>query len=168
MRISSAFLTLPGAALLLLVGCAGPEQKLGRGLGNITEFARLGEMQRSIEQTALWDGTDKAYTTGVIRGFTRSVARTAVGAFEVLTFPFPTPTYDAVLTPKARLWPDFSIRNYKASYGGLVLPEDPVYPDSFKPGLIAGPPFETDTALGFAGGEAFPFIPGSKFRVFDD
>lgn len=168
MRNSLPLLTAVGALGLLVAGCAGPEQKLGRGLNNVTEFARLGEIRRSVEQTALWEGTDKAYTTGFIRGFNRSIARTAIGAFEVVTFPFPTPTYDPLLTPKARLWPDPSIKTYKHPYGGLALPEDPVYPDNFKPGLIADSIFETDTTLGFDGGEAFPFIPGSRFRVFDD
>src|SRR5712664_1170605 len=85
MRISQA---ITAAALTLtLAGCAGPEQKLGRGINNLTEFARGGEIRRSMEQTALWDGTDAAYTTGFIRGFNRSVVRTAVGFVEVITFP---------------------------------------------------------------------------------
>jgi len=49
-------------------GCAGPEKKLGRGLNNITEFVRLGEIQRSIEQTALWEGPRTAFTTGPYSG----------------------------------------------------------------------------------------------------
>src|SRR5438445_7541400 len=64
----------------VLAGCAGPERKLGRGINNVLEFTRGGEIRRSMEQTALWDGTDAAYTTGFIRGFNRRVARTFVGA----------------------------------------------------------------------------------------
>ena len=45
------------------VGCAGPENKLGRGVRNFSEFTRLGEFNRSVEQTALWDGPQLAYTT---------------------------------------------------------------------------------------------------------
>ena len=168
MRISFPILVSAATVALLTVGCAGPERKLGRGLSNITEFARMGELRRSVEQTALWDGTEAAYTTGFIRGFNRSMARTAVGAFEVLTFPIPTPTYDAMLTPKGRLWPDHSIRTYKGTYGGLALPEDPVYPDNFKPGFIEGPLRDTDTNLGFTGGEVCPYVPGSRFRIFND
>jgi putative exosortase-associated protein (TIGR04073 family) len=129
---------------LLATGCAGPEQKLGRGINNVTEFARLGEVRRSMEQTAIWEGTDKAYTTGFIRGMNRSFARTGVGLFEILTFPFPTPTYDP-----------------------LFLPSQPVYPDSYRPALIADPTFGADAALGFSGGDIAPFVPGSRFRVYD-
>jgi putative exosortase-associated protein (TIGR04073 family) len=166
MRISSPLVVSAGTLVVLALGCAGPEQKLGRGLSNATELARMGELQRSVEQTALWDGVDKAYTTGVIRGLNRTVARTAIGLYEVVTCPIPP--YHPVLAPHGRLWPDPSIRTYKSPYGGLALPEDPVYPDSFKPGIMEGPPFDTDTSLGFTGGEVFPFVPGSKFRIFDD
>ena len=64
---------------LMLTGCSGPERKLGRGINNVTEFARMGEMRRSIEQTAMWDGPSTAFTTGTIRGFNRSMARTVLG-----------------------------------------------------------------------------------------
>ena len=71
------------------VGCAGPENKLGRGLRNFSEFTRMGEFSRSVEQTALWDGPQHAYTTGVVRGLGRTVARTAIGFAEIVTFPIP-------------------------------------------------------------------------------
>jgi putative exosortase-associated protein (TIGR04073 family) len=129
---------------LLAAGCAGPEQKLGRGISNTAEFARMGEMRRSVEQTALWKGTGPSYTTGVIKGFNQSVKRTAVGLYEVVTFPFPS--YDPV----------------------SVYMSKPVYPDSYRPGLLADPMFSPDTALGFQGGDIAPFVPGSRFRVFDD
>ena len=56
--------TTAAAALIavLSVGCAGPENKLGRGVRNFTEFTRLGEFSRSVEQTALWDGPQHAPT----------------------------------------------------------------------------------------------------------
>jgi len=135
---------LAGVAVLGLgaSGCAGPEQKLGRGLNNVTEFARMGEIRRSMEQTGVWEGSDKVYTTGFIRGFNRSVARTAVGLYEVVTFPFP-------------------------SYDPVFFPENPVYPDSYTPNLLADPAFSPDSALGFSGGDVAPMIPGSRFRIFD-
>src|SRR3989442_5765417 len=92
----------------VVTGCAGPEKKLGRGLNNVLEFTRGGEIRRSMEQTALWDGTDAAYTTGFIRGFNRSVARTFVGAVEGLTFP--VPPYDALYTSTNATYPDCSVR----------------------------------------------------------
>ena len=167
MRIASTLL-LVGVTALLATGCAGPEKKLGRGLLNVTEFARLGELRRSMEQTYIWDGTDQTYTTGFFRGLNRSVARTALGAFEVATFPLPTPTYNAMFTSKSRVYPDATVRNKSYPWGGMTFSEHPTYPDSFKPGLIEDSTFHTDTALGFSGGDVAPFIPGSRFKIFDN
>jgi putative exosortase-associated protein (TIGR04073 family) len=155
MRISLSLSIASAAVALLVVGCTGPEQKLGRGINNLTEFARMGEMRRSVEQTALWDGAETGYTTGFIRGLNRSVQRTVMGAFEVATFPLPS--YDPILVR-----PPF--------YDSYKKPEaivKPQYPDSYKPGLLADPLFSPDTALGFHGGDVMPFIPGSRFRIFD-
>lgn len=136
---------------LMSVGCKGPERKLGRGLTNMTEFARLGEIRRSVEQKALWDGPEEAYTTGFIHGINRSIVRTLVGVYEVVTFPIPS--YDPWLKPGNRLLPDASV--------------GPAYPDSHRPNLISDGVFETDTNLGFSGGDTAPFVPGSRFRIFD-
>ena len=154
------------AAVALTAGCAGPEKKLGRGLMNVTEFARLGEMRRSMEQTHLWENTDSAYTTGLIRGVNRSLARTAIGVYEIITFPFPS--YGPNATSKDPTYPDANMRNRSYPYGGMTLSEYPVYPDSYKPGVISDSIFSTDTALGFSGGDVAPFVPGSRFRIFDN
>jgi len=150
-------------ALIGLTGCAGPENKFGRGMNNLTEIVRGGEMRRSMEQTMLWDGASQGHV-GFARGFTRTMTRTGIGIYEVVTFPFPP--YDPLLTPKGRLYPDSSVRTRKYPWGGLELPEQPVYPDTYKPGVPAGPLFETDQNLGFYGGDVAPAIPGSKFRIF--
>ena len=165
MRTPIALLALVVIASFFSAGCAGPERKLGRGLNNLTEFMRGGEIHRSMEQTALWDGSDTVFTTGFIRGVNRSVARTAVGFYEVVTFPIPS--YEPAFTPKYRLYPDPSIKTTKKAYGGLTLSEHPVYPQAFKPGLLADQIFATDTALGFSGGDIAPMIIGSRFRVFE-
>ena len=154
------------AAALAFTGCAGPERKLGRGMNNLTEFARGGEMRRSIEQTALWGGSSSAFTTGFIRGFNRSLARTAIGAYEVLTFPIPS--YNPLLDSPDKIYPDATVRNRSYPFGGMVLSENPVYPDSFKPGLLSDSIFATDTSLGFSGGDVAPMIPGSRFHIFDN
>jgi putative exosortase-associated protein (TIGR04073 family) len=138
--ISSTVATL--AIAVFATGCAGPEQKLGRGISNVKEIVRMGEIRRSMEQTALWEGNEKAYTTGVIRGMNRTLARTGVGLYEIITFPFPT-------------------------YDPVFLPSEPVYPDSYTPNFIADPSFGPDASLGFSGGDVAPMIPGSRFRVFD-
>jgi putative exosortase-associated protein (TIGR04073 family) len=135
-----------GALAMLAVGCAKTEQKLGRGLSNTFEIVRLGEMRRSVEQTALFEGADKAYTKGIVKGFNRTIARTGVGIYEIFTCPFPP--YDPVFT------------NY--------LSPSPAQPDSFTPGMVADSTLSTDTNLGFSGGEVFPMMPGSRFRVFEN
>jgi putative exosortase-associated protein (TIGR04073 family) len=141
------FLLAIGAFTALFTsGCAGPEQKLGRGMSNFNEAVRLGEMRRSMEQTAVFDSTDAAFTTGFVHGLDRSVARTGIGLYEVLTFPLPP--YHPVATKH-------------------FTPE-PAYPDNYKPGLPSDPLFDTDTYVGFSGGDVAPFFPGSRFSVFDN
>ncbi len=137
-----ATLTIAGA---LLSGCTSAEKKLGRGMSNMTEFARLGEIRRSVEQTALFEQPGGHYSTGFIRGLTKSFARTGIGVYEVVTAPFPP--YGPVAT----------------SY----LSPDPVYPDNYRPGLLADSLFATDTDMGFSGGDIAPWIPGSRFKIFN-
>ncbi len=164
MRIWTSLLA--SILVLTLTGCAGPERKLGRGINNLTEFVRMGEIRRSMEQTALWEGPEASYTTGFIRGFDRSVVRTAIGAYEVVTFPIPP--YGPLLTSTNRLYPDYSIRNSYYPFGGMVLPENPVWPENYRPGLLSDSIFATDTSMGFSGGDVAPMIPGSRFRIFDN
>ena len=145
MRKSFPLLAALGIAGVLATGCAGTEQKFGRGMANLMEPLRMGELRRSMEQTALFDGPDASYSTGFIKGFNRTLARTGIGVYEVVTAPFPP--YDPVCTD--------------------YLAPGPVYPDSYKPNLVEDSTFSTDTNLGFAGGDVDPVIPGSRFRIFD-
>ncbi len=130
---------------LLATGCANTETKFSRGIRDVTEFARLGEIRRSMEQTYLTDGPEASYTTGFVKGFTKSLALTGVGVYEIVTAPFPS--YDPP-------FPDY-------------LPANPEYPDSYKPRIFAGSTYETDTFVGFPGGDIAPFVPGSRFSIFD-
>jgi putative exosortase-associated protein (TIGR04073 family) len=129
----------------LASGCANAEKKVSRGFSNMFEFTRLGEIRRSVEQTAIFDKPGAHYTAGFVKGFNRSLVRTGVGVYEVVTAPLPP--YDPVLT--------------------TYISPDPVYPDNYKPGILADAMFSTDTDLGFSGGDVAPYIPGSRFRVFD-
>jgi len=129
----------------MATGCANVENKFGRGMANIMEPIRMGELRRSMEQTALFDTPDATYTTGFIRGLNRTLARTGVGVYEIVTAPFPP--YDPVFTD--------------------YLSPGPVYPNSYTPNIVEDTSFSTDTNLGFAGGDVNPFIPGSRFRIFD-
>lgn len=146
MRNAITLLAVVGLAALVTAGCAGPEQKLGRGINNTLEIARWDEMERSVEQAAVFDGTSVGFTTGIIHGFDRTIARTGIGIYEVVTAPFPS--YDPICTK--------------------YFPVKSVGPDSYTPGLIADPLFETDTYTGYSGGDVAPFIPGSRFTVFDN
>ncbi|HEY5480920.1 MAG TPA: exosortase system-associated protein, TIGR04073 family [Verrucomicrobiae bacterium] len=145
MRNIFAFLATLVIAGILSSGCSSAEKKLGRGVSNMTEFARLGEIRRSVEQTAIFDQPGGHYTTGFIRGFNKTLARTGVGVYEVVTAPFPP--YGPVCT----------------SY----LSPNPVYPDNYSPDILDDALFATDTNMGFSGGDVAPFIPGSRFKIFN-
>lgn len=145
MRNKLFLLALLAVAGAFATGCANTEKKLGRGMSNMYEIVRGGEMRRTMEETALFDSPDAAYTTGWARGMNRTLARTGIGFYEVLTAPFPP--YDPVFTD-------------------YIAPE-PVYPDNYRPDMIEDSTFVTDGNLGYGGGDIAPMIPGSKFRIFD-
>jgi putative exosortase-associated protein (TIGR04073 family) len=130
---------------VLASGCANTEKKFGRGVSNVFEIVRGGEFRRTMEQTALFDGPDAAYGTGFFRGINRTFARTGVGIYEVVTAPFPP--YDPVMTD--------------------YLAPGPVYPDNYVPDMVSDSMFATDSHVGFSGGDVFPMVPGSRFRIFD-
>ena len=146
MRNTAFLLGVALMSSLMTVGCAGPEKKLGRGMNNTFEIVRMGELRRSVEQTAVLDSPDAGYTTGFIQGLDRSIARTGVGLFEIVTAPIPP--YDPICT----------------SY----LAPKPVYPESYTPKLVDDPTFATDTYTGFSGGDVAPIVPGSRFHIFDN
>jgi putative exosortase-associated protein (TIGR04073 family) len=140
--------TIPLLAVLavaaLASGCANIENKFGRGIRNSMEIVRWGELRRSVEQAALFESPDTGYTTGFVRGLNRTLARTGLGLYEIVTAPFPP--YRPIFT------------NY--------LAPDPVYPDCYKPELLADSAFATDVSLGYSGGDVAPLIPGSRFKIF--
>ncbi len=133
----------------LASGCANVERKLGRGMNNTFEIVRWGELRRTQEQTALFDGNDAAFSSGFVSGLNRTLARTGIGIYEVVTCPLPNPGrgYDPVCTD--------------------YLTPNPVWPDNYKPGIMEDSLFATDSNLGFGGGDVAPMIPGSRFRIFD-
>ena len=148
MRNTFSFLAVIVASALAS-GCAhygtNVETKFGRGVANTTEIVRGGEFRRTMEQTALFSSPDAAYSTGFFRGINRSIARTGIGIYEVVTAPLPP--YHPVFTDH--------------------FAPAPVYPDNFTPGLMDDSMFATDTEVGFSGGDILPIVPGSRFRVFD-
>jgi len=146
MRKSISLLTLLAVVGLMTGGCANAEKKLGRGLSNTAEIVRMGEFRRSMEQSAFLESPDTAYGVGFVKGMNRTLARTGIGIYEVLTFPFPK--YEPICTD--------------------YLKPNPVYPDGYEPGVLDDSMFTSDSYTGFSGGEIAPFIPGSRFRVFDE
>jgi putative exosortase-associated protein (TIGR04073 family) len=149
MRNILSFLATLAVAGALTSGCASAEKKFGRGMSNMGEFARLGEIRRSMEQTALFPDIPgepgSHYATGFIRGLNKSLARTGIGIYEVVTAPIPP--YDPVFT------------DYLKPY--------PVYPDNYAPDVIDDPLFATDSDMGFSGGDIAPWFPGSRFKIFN-
>jgi putative exosortase-associated protein (TIGR04073 family) len=140
------FLLTAALAAAGVTGCTGPEHKLARGLDNTMELVRWGDMRQSIEQNAVFSSPDISYSYGVIHGFHQSLCRAGLGIFEVATFPIPS--YQPICTRK--------------------VPATPLYPDSYKPGLISDSTFDTDTYSGYSGGDIAPFVPGSRFKIFDN
>src|SRR6184192_524636 len=114
MRNTFPFLAVVVIAGSLAAGCANTERKFGRGMSNVYEIVRGGEFRRTMEQTALFDGPDAAYGMGFVRGINRTLARTGIGVYEVVTAPFPP--YDPVMTD--------------------YLAPGPVYPDNYNPNLL--------------------------------
>lgn len=115
-------------------------------MSNLFEPVRGGEMHRSIEQAGVFGGADAAYTTGVVHGVAQTVGRTAIGAYEIVTFPIPP--YHPVAT-----------RHFSP---------DPAYPDSYHPRIPEDSIFQHDNQIGFSGGDVLPWFPGSRFSVFEN
>jgi putative exosortase-associated protein (TIGR04073 family) len=105
----------------------------------------MGDMRREVEQTAVFQSPNQGYSTGFIRGLNRTLARTGIGIYEVVTAPFPP--YDPVATH--------------------YLSPTPVFPNNYTPALLEDSMFATDSNLGFSGGDIMPNVPGSRFRIFD-
>jgi len=149
MRQISSLLAITALVATFCAGCAGPERKFGRGMSNTYEIVRGGEFRRTMEQTALFEGPDYAYFSGFFTGLNRTLGRTGIGIYEVLTFPLPNPG-----------------RGYNPVCTDTFAP-GPVYPDNYQPALLEDSMFSTDTNLGFAGGDVLPMVPGCRFRIFD-
>jgi putative exosortase-associated protein (TIGR04073 family) len=124
-------------------GCKGPEEKLGRGVRNTCDIVRLGGLREEMTDTAVWDSPSDAATTGVVKGVDKTLARTGVGIYEIVTFPFPP--YRPVCTK--------------------YLSPEPGYPANYTVDLADGPLYHNDSNIGFSGGTIAGFVPGSQFDV---
>ena len=139
MRSLNSLLALAVVGVVpLLTGCNSMEQKLGRGLANVYEPLRMGELRRSVEQNSISDNPSGGPGYGLVHGFARTFERTAVGLFEVVTFPIPT---EPIMHPVA-----------------------PVYPDSQPRQMMGNMGVGSDQYLGFQDGAVTPFLPGVEFN----
>ena len=127
--VSKFFSLAVAGAAVVFTGCSSMEHKLGRGIANIMEPIRMGEFTRSTEQTYLADGPVAAGSYGFVHGITRTVQRTAVGAYDIATFPIPSEP--------------------------LLIPSEPVSPDSVVPEISSNLGVSTDRYVGLDGGGAF-------------
>lgn len=84
--------------------CRSREEARSRSGERDRDRVRGGE-SRSFEQTTLWN--QKGQTIGIIRGFNRTVARTAIGVAEVATFYAPWPHRVDLRRRLHRRWPPF-------------------------------------------------------------
>lgn len=150
------FLFAAALAAASLAGCAGPEKKLSRGLDNTMEVVRWGDMRQSVEQSAVFSAPDVSYSYGIVHGFDQSMKRIGLGVWETATFLFPNPHGS------------MSKWDYKTPMFTNSVTIIPQYPDSYRPGVISGSTFDTDTYTGFSGGDVAPFVPGSRFKIFDN
>ena len=66
----------------------GPTRKLGRGIGNMLYGST--EIFDSMSDVNYAEGNSAAFSYGLVRGLGRTFARLGYGAFETITFPFPT------------------------------------------------------------------------------
>jgi len=144
MRKTLTLLAASAVVSLLATGCAKTQEKLGRGLSNTAEIVRWGEMRRTMEQTAVFEGPDST-GTGFVKGLARTLGRTGIGVYEVVTFPLPP---------------------YRPVFTDTFAP-GPVYPDNYTPGLRSDSTYDTDTYTGFSGGDIAPKIMGSRFTIFE-
>ena len=98
-------------ALIVLLGCLATAavaeelvppaaaEKAVRGLAN-TGLGVVVELPKTVYYDTLEDGPLYGLTVGVLEGLSWGIARTLVGIYEVLTFPFPIPEgYRPIYTP---------------------------------------------------------------------
>jgi putative exosortase-associated protein (TIGR04073 family) len=94
--LGSGFVTAANAEDLVAPAAA---EKAVRGMAN----AGLGvvvELPKTVYYDTLEDGPLYGLTVGVLEGLSWGIARTLVGIYEVVTFPFPAPEgYGPILTP---------------------------------------------------------------------
>ena len=140
-------LAVAALAALFTTGCAGPDHKLGRGFNNTFEIVRMGEMRRTVEQTTVFESPG----IGCHRRL-RSRLRPYPGSHRPRPVSKWRPSRCRLTT---RFSPNISSPNRCSR-------------TATSPAVISDPLFDTDTYTGFSGGDIAPFIPGSRFTIFEN
>lgn len=74
-------------------------RKLGRGVANVATGAI--EVPKAIQETFYEEGPVAAVSWGLLDGLYKFVARTVVGAYEIVSFPIPFPAdYAPIVEPE--------------------------------------------------------------------
>ena len=143
MRNALTFLSVVALAALFTSGCAGPEEKLGRGMSNFPKLPAWAKCASPSSKPPC---------------LSRPTPATPSDLFAVSTAPWRAPEWAFLKSSLFRSRPIIP----------FTYSPRPVYPDSYTPGLISDSMFDTDTYIGFSGGDVAPFVPGSRFKVFDN
>lgn len=92
--LATALLPLPAAAQEMTAA-----RKFGRGFAGLTTFVL--EVPGNITQEARSNGALSAATVGLTMGLAKMIARPLVGAYELVTAPFPLPEgFEPMLAPE--------------------------------------------------------------------
>ena len=98
-------LTALAAALVLVSLTAGPAMagdpftKLGRGAANL--LTGWVEIPKNIYATSVEQNAFVGMTGGLLKVLGQGIVRTAGGAYEIISFPFPAPAnYEPVMQPE--------------------------------------------------------------------
>ena len=95
------FVIVLGVFLTLSTNCYADHSghKLVRGVGNV--LTGWLEIPMNIYETSVDENPFVGITIGLAKGIGMTIARTCVGAYETITFPFPIPEgYDAIIDPE--------------------------------------------------------------------
>ncbi len=75
-------------------------RKFGRGIANLTWGWT--DLPLAMHREDTLNGPVAAYTYGIVRGLAKAVSRTAVGIYEIASFPIPWPDgYWPIIGPEA-------------------------------------------------------------------
>lgn len=95
-----AAFTMLGARAASAEGMDGAKAFTKLSRGGINLLTGWVEIPKRIQETSAESGNAAGFTWGLLRGIGHGFIRTAAGAYELVTFPFPAPPdYQPVIQP---------------------------------------------------------------------